>query len=144
MNKPFLKWAGGKTQLLDEIRNLLPKNFEQKETFVARPTNVGKIQLPKEAFLLESLEGDKNWSRYTIIGCSSGDYIEVYDNDVYKYSNFQITDKFNVINPLEWIQRFFLTHKMNHYHNLNLEKQLPQISLLLHYLIIEFFCIVVC
>ena len=66
----------------------------------------------KKSFFFESLEGDKNWSRYTIIGCSSGDYIEVYDNDVYKYSNFQITDKFNVINPLEWIQRFFLTHKI--------------------------------
>ena len=32
----------------------------------------------KKSFFFESLEGDKNWSRYTIIGCSSGDYIEVF------------------------------------------------------------------
>ena len=29
----------------------------------------------KKSFFFESLEGDKNWSRYTIIGCSSGEYI---------------------------------------------------------------------
>jgi len=32
--KPFLKWAGGKTQLLEDIRKSLPENFEEKETFI--------------------------------------------------------------------------------------------------------------
>ena len=37
----------------------------------------------KKSFFFESLEGDKNWSRYTIIGCSSGDFIEIYgDNEI--------------------------------------------------------------
>ena len=40
----------------------------------------------KKSFFFESLEGDKNWSRYTIIGCSSGDYLEVFGNKIKKYS----------------------------------------------------------
>ena len=33
--KPFLKWAGGKTQLIKEIRNRLPKDFENlKYTYI--------------------------------------------------------------------------------------------------------------
>jgi len=27
--KPFVKWAGGKTQLLGEINQYLPKNFDR-------------------------------------------------------------------------------------------------------------------
>ena len=42
----------------------------------------------KKSFFFESLEGDKNWSRYTIIGCSSGDYLEEFGNKIKKYSNF--------------------------------------------------------
>ena len=27
--KPFLKWVGGKTQLLDELKKYIPKNFNK-------------------------------------------------------------------------------------------------------------------
>ena len=29
--KPFIKWVGGKTQLIDSIENTLPEDFEKKE-----------------------------------------------------------------------------------------------------------------
>ena len=41
----------------------------------------------KKSFFFESLEGDKNWSRYTIIGCSSGDYLEVFGNNCLLYTS---------------------------------------------------------
>ncbi len=35
--KPFLKWAGGKTQLLGEIKNLLPKDLSNKNFTYVEP-----------------------------------------------------------------------------------------------------------
>ena len=53
----------------------------------------------KKSFFFESLEGDKNWSRYTIIGCSSGDFIEIYGNKIHRFSNFFVKKKFNTQIP---------------------------------------------
>ena len=53
----------------------------------------------KKSFFFESLEGDKNWSRYTIIGCSSGDFIEIYGNEIHRFSNFYVKKKFNTQIP---------------------------------------------
>jgi len=42
--KPFLKWAGGKTQLIPEIKNALPKDFGNKEfTFIEPFVGSGAI-----------------------------------------------------------------------------------------------------
>lgn len=41
--KPFLKWAGGKTQLLEEIQKSLPENFEQKECFIEPFVGSGSV-----------------------------------------------------------------------------------------------------
>jgi DNA adenine methylase len=35
--KPFLKWAGGKTQLLGEITNAIPKDFKKNDFTYLEP-----------------------------------------------------------------------------------------------------------
>ena len=65
----------------------------------------------KKSFFFESLEGDKNWSRYTIIGCSSGDFIEIYDNEIHRFSNFSCEEKIQHSNPIEWLEEYFNTFK---------------------------------
>ena len=66
----------------------------------------------KKSFFFESLEGDKNWSRYTIIGCSSGDYLEVFGNKIKKYSNFLEESEYHDDNPINWIENFFSSYKV--------------------------------
>jgi len=61
----------------------------------------------KKSFFFESLEGDKNWSRYTIIGCSSGDFIEIYGNEIHRFSNFFCEEKIKHSNPIEWLEECF-------------------------------------
>ena len=61
----------------------------------------------KKSFFFESLEGDKNWSRYTIIGCSSGDFIEIYGNEIHRFSNFFCEEKIKHSNPIEWLEESF-------------------------------------
>ena len=65
----------------------------------------------KKSFFFESLEGDKNWSRYTIIGCSSGDFIEIYDNEIHRFSNFSCEEKIQHPNPIEWLEECFNAFK---------------------------------
>ena len=66
----------------------------------------------KKSFFFESLEGDKNWSRYTIIGCSSGDYLEVFGNKIKKYSNFLEESEYHDDNPINWIENYFSSYKV--------------------------------
>ena len=66
----------------------------------------------KKSFFFESLEGDKNWSRYTIIGCSSGDYINVFGDNIKKYHNFQLDSEYTSSNPFGWIEKHFLSYKV--------------------------------
>ena len=61
----------------------------------------------KKSFFFESLEGDKNWSRYTIIGCSSGDFIEIFGNKIHRFSNYICEEKIQHSNPIEWLEQCF-------------------------------------
>ena len=55
MVKPFIKWAGGKTQILNEIEENLPLNLEEMSTYV-EPFIGGGAVLFK---LLEKYDFDK-------------------------------------------------------------------------------------
>tara|TARA_B100001057_G_scaffold74322_1_gene68871 strand:+ start:745 stop:2199 length:1455 start_codon:yes stop_codon:yes gene_type:complete len=66
----------------------------------------------KKSFFFESLEGDKNWSRYTIIGCSSGDFIEIFGNKIKKFNNFKLENELNHDKPLRWLEEHFLSYKV--------------------------------
>jgi Anthranilate/para-aminobenzoate synthases component I len=46
-----------------------------------------------KSYLFESLEGQKDWSRYTIIGLPSNDYIEVFQNQIRVFVNNQLMKK---------------------------------------------------
>ena len=41
-----------------------------------------KLSNMPKSYLLESLEGEKDWSRYTIIGLPSEEYIELKNNRI--------------------------------------------------------------
>ena len=66
----------------------------------------------KKSFFFESLEGDKNWSRYTIIGSTSGDYIEVFGSKINIYTNFLKENEYSDTNPLTWIEKYFSSYKV--------------------------------
>jgi len=66
----------------------------------------------RKSFFFESLEGDKNWSRYTIIGCSSGDYIEIFGSKIKQFCNFNLEKEHIDDNPVSWLENFFLSYKV--------------------------------
>ena len=66
-----------------------------------------QIILIKRNHFFESLEGDKNWSRYTIIGCSSGDFIEIYGDKIHKFSDFTCEEVIQDPNPIRWLEKHF-------------------------------------
>ena len=61
-----------------------------------------------KSYLFESLEGQKDWSRYTIIGLPSNDYIEVSQNQIRIYENNQLVKKVMTENPVKWIENYIV------------------------------------
>ena len=45
--------------------------------------------------------------RYTIIGCSSGDFIEIYGNEIHKFSHYSHEEIIQHSNPIEWLEERF-------------------------------------
>ena len=76
-----------------------------------------------KSYLFESLEGQKDWSRYTIIGLPSNDYIEVSQNQIRIYENIYAGPSFSD----EEITRF-LDSKNISYEKFDRESLLKKVS----------------
>ena len=61
--------------------------------------------IPK-SYLLESLEGEKDWSRYTIIGLPSEEYIELKNNRIKYFIANKLVEDVETNNPIDWIEEF--------------------------------------
>ena len=55
-------------------------------------THYEKISDKSYSYLLESIEGGKKWSRYTIIGLPSQDYIELVEGRLYLHEFGKTTE----------------------------------------------------
>ena len=76
------------------------------EGFNIDPINIyEKISDKSYSYLLESIEGGKKWSRYTIIGLPSQDYIELIKGKLYLHESGK-TSEIDTDSPIEWIQNY--------------------------------------
>ena len=86
--------------------NLIPLSLSIKNSNID-PIDVYELLSDKpKSYLFESLEGNKDWSRYTIIGLPSDEYIEIHHNTINHYKN---NDKINSLesnDPISWIEEF--------------------------------------
>ena len=64
-----------------------------------------------QSYLFESVEGGKKWSRYTIIGLPSNDYIDVYSNKISLYTNGTGVEQESK-DPITWIEGFRNKYKV--------------------------------
>ncbi len=64
-----------------------------------------KISHDRYSYLFESIEGGKKWSRYTIIGLPTQDYIELINGKLYLNESNKITEV-DTNNPIKWIQNY--------------------------------------
>ena len=65
-----------------------------------------KLSNMPKSYLLESLEGKKDWSRYTIIGLPSEEYIELKNNRIKYFISNKLTEEVETNNPIDWIEEF--------------------------------------
>ena len=87
--------------------------------------NIDPLQLYKslsdkpKSYFFESLEGEKKWSRYTILGLPSNDYLDVFGNEISLYEEGKKTKNIKTEDPINWIEDFHSQFKVLH------DKDLP-------------------
>ena len=65
-----------------------------------------------KSYLFESLEGNKDWSRYTIIGLPSDEYIELDGNHISHYKYNKKVKSIESNDPINWINSFHSSFKV--------------------------------
>ena len=65
-----------------------------------------KLSNMPKSYLFESLEGKKDWSRYTIIGLPSKEYIELKNNKIKYFVSDVLAEEVETDNPIGWIEDF--------------------------------------
>ena len=65
-----------------------------------------------KSYLFESLEGNKDWSRYTIIGLPSDEYIELDGNHISHYKCNKKVESIESNDPINWIKSFHSSFKV--------------------------------
>ena len=86
--------------------NLIPLSLSIKNSNID-PIDVYELLSDKpKTYLFESLEGNKDWSRYTIIGLPSDEYIEIHHNTINHYKNDDKINSLESSDPISWIEEF--------------------------------------
>ena len=86
--------------------NLIPLSISIKNNNID-PIDVYELLSDKpKTYLFESLEGNKDWSRYTIIGLPSDEYIEIHHNTINHYKNDDKINSLESNDPISWIEEF--------------------------------------
>ena len=65
--KPFVKWVGGKTQLIDQLEAMLPADFDQWENVTYIEPFVGEEQCSSIMWYKNCRKNNKNHSYICII-----------------------------------------------------------------------------
>ena len=113
--KPFIKWVGGKTQLLPEILKRLPSDIERfYEPFIGGGALFFALQAEKATIsdinpeLINLYKIVQNNVEELIIDLKKHIYEEEY---FYKIRNIDRTDEFMKLSPIERASRFIFLNK---------------------------------
>ena len=64
-----------------------------------------------KSYLFESVEGGRKWSRYTIIGLPTSDYVDINGQEIDVFCD-GVHEKIKSDNPVKWIEEYHQTFKV--------------------------------